>query len=200
MGIKGAKFWDDRDRLHSQENNPTEAYLKATLKETKLGWLESCGPSASVNCLDALGYDIVIECPGVFIPQSEEVLMDYFNDPNNKTKLNAIRAMDESIPENRVPQYYPVAVQEVFNAKAAFQWGKNFDSIVTMLVEGRAVQLCLIKPGHYIAAVAYDEDTKEIIYHDSWGARFPDGKGGFARRMSKAEYDQNVKDYFIVYV
>ncbi|MDR0556332.1 MAG: C39 family peptidase [Treponema sp.] len=63
---------------------------------------------------------------------------------------------------------------------------------------GQAVQLCLVKPGHYIAAVAYDDLTREIIFNDPWPGRFPGGNG-FNRRMGKAEFKGNVKPFLIVY-
>jgi hypothetical protein len=82
--------------------------------------------------------------------------------------------------------------------KAVFEWGADFDRAAAELRSGRAVQLCLVKPGHYIAAVAFDEGTREIVYNDPWPGRFKDGNG-FNRRMGEAEFKENVKPYRIVY-
>lgn len=196
--ISGTGYWDDRDRYHSQENNPTEALLKA-IKDGKVEWLESCGPTSAVNCLSAMGYNITVECPGLYAPQPEEVLMDFFNDPSNKSKLDAVRVVPDSIPKNRVPQYYPVAVKDVFNVDCAFRWGPTFGIVADLVSSGHAVQVCLIKPSHYIAMVAYDTISKELLYYDPHGSRFSDGKGGFARRMSEDEFESNVQRYYIVY-
>jgi hypothetical protein len=195
--IRGARFWNARDCYYIQTNNPTEEILR---KRSDGGWLVSCGPSAAVCCAAAMGYDVDIRCPGTYRPQSEEVLMDFFNDPRNYDVLN--RARPDTPPEvwhgNEVPQFYPAAVQAVFGVKAVFLWGKDFDKIAAYLAQGRAVQLCLVKPGHYIAAAAYDDEAREIIYNDPWPGRFSDGNG-FNRRMGRAEFQGNVKPFYIVY-
>jgi hypothetical protein len=196
--IKGVRLWDNEDVYYSQENNPTEAFLKATLGSRE-EWLETCGPTAAVNCLAAMGKNIEVTCPGVYKPQPEEVLMDFLNDPRNKIALNEVRVIDDTIPENRVPQYYPLAVRKVFGVSATFKWGLIFMDVAKCIIGGRAVQICLRRPGHYIAVIAYDEDARELIYNDSWGGRFSDGKGGWHRRMAWGEFNKNVKTYFIVY-
>jgi hypothetical protein len=147
-----------------------------------------------------MGCNVSCGCPGKYIPQSEEILMDFFNDPRNYAVLKAARP--DTPPDvwhgNEVPQFYPVAVQAVFGVPAVFLWGNDFDHAAADLVQGRAVQLCLVKPGHYIAAVAYDDEKQEIIYNDPWPGRFPDGNG-FNRRMGRDEWKANVKPYRIVY-
>jgi len=200
--FSGTRKWDSKEAYYSQENNPTEAYNKATLND-RGSWLESCGPTAAVNCLAAMGKNVVIKCPGAFLPQPEEVLMDYFNDPRNADKLKSVRDLGTggaTIPENRVPQYYPVAVRDVFGVGARFEWGASWDHIIKEIDRGRAVQICLTDPGHYLAVVAYtSEDGGLLIFNDSWGARFADGKGGFNRRMDKTELQSNVEPYRIIY-
>jgi hypothetical protein len=147
-----------------------------------------------------MGYPVLCECPGTYAPQSEEVLMDFFNDPRNYAVLKAARP--DTPPDvwhgNEVPQFYPAAVKAVFGVKAVFEWGADFDKTAAYLREGKAVQLCLVKPGHYIAAVAFDEGTREIVFNDPWPGRFKDGNG-FNRRMGEAEFKENVKPYRIVY-
>lgn len=198
--IRGTSCWADAYAYHSQENNPTEAYNKARLASHASYWLETCGPTSAVNCLAAMGKRLLIICPGVYSPQPEEVLMDYMNDPRNGEKLRKVRDLgDLNIPENQVPQYYPLAVYEVFRVRGRFEWGAKWDQVTKELDRMRAVQICLKSPSHYIAVVAYDQSKKELIYHDSWGARFGDGKGGFARRMTESELNTNVQPYRITY-
>jgi hypothetical protein len=147
-----------------------------------------------------MGHDVDIRCPGSYRPQGEEVLMDFFNDPRNYAALKAERP--DTPPDvwhgNEVPQFYPVAVPAVFGVTARFEWGNDYYHIASYLAEGKAVQLCFVKPGHYIAAVAYDDEKQEIIYNDPWPGRFEDGNG-FNRRMGKAECKANLKPYLIVY-
>jgi hypothetical protein len=126
--------------------------------------------------------------------------MDFFNDPRNYAALKAARP--DTPPDvwygNEVPQFYPVAVPAVFAVGAEFFWGNDFDKISAWLVQGKAVQMCLVKPGHYIAAVAYDDQAQEIIFNDPWPERFADGNG-FNRRIGRAEVKGNTKPFCIVY-
>jgi hypothetical protein len=147
-----------------------------------------------------MGYPVNINCPGSYHPQPEEVLMDFFNDSRNFEAFKQIReSLDpKKIPGNRVPQYYPYAVDKVFNVESHFAWNNQFDTIVEEIKKGNAVQLCLKKPGHYVAAIAYDDETDEIIFNDSWPDRFKD-KNGFNRRMGRNEYNKNVKKWYIGY-
>ena len=194
--IKGVQFWNDRACYFVQSNNPTEEILR---KRSDGIWLVSCGPSAAVTCIAAMGFDVEVKTPGGYKPQSEEVLMDFFNDPRNYSQLKAARP--ETPPDmwhgNEVPQFYPVAVTVVFGVKARFEWGAVFETVASELQNGKAVQLCLKKPGHYIAAVAYDDERNEVIFNDPWPRRFKDGNG-FNRRLSKADFS-NVKPFRIVY-
>jgi len=107
--IRGVKHWDSKDHYYVQTNNPTEEVLR---KRKNGNWLVSCGPTAAVSCLAAMGCDVAIRCPGEYKPQSEEVLMDYFNDPRNYETLRKIRP--ETPPDtyhgNEVPQFYAAAV------------------------------------------------------------------------------------------
>jgi hypothetical protein len=192
--IYGAKYWNDPARYYKQTNNPTEALL------AKMGkGLETCGPSSAVNCLAALGYTLEVAYPGGYVPQPEEILSDYMNDPRNYPKLRAARAdIDPAkMPGNRVPQYYPLSVREVFNAKAEYTYAASWDAIKKHFKAGNAVQICLEKPGHYLAGVAFDPVTDELIYHDPCPERT--GKGGRALRMGHEEYLTNVKNFCIVY-
>jgi len=197
-----AKYSTDRSRLHIQTNNPTEEQLrKDELEEggEVKGWLETCGPTAMVNCLDALGVDIEITTPGGYKPQPEEVAADYFNDPANYAKFRKIRndLGFDRVQGNRIPNLYPLAAKELFATEALVFLMRSWNEIVADLIAGYADQLCLKEPGHFIAAVDYDPTTGEIIYNDSHPART--GTDGFRLRMGLAEYEANVQACVIVY-
>ena len=195
--IKGAKYWDNASKTYYiQTNNPTESLLKTFYRRVVKSWLETCGPTAACSCLGALGYDLEISTPGSYRPQHEEVLSDYLNDPKTLEEREKVREGVSHIPGGRIPQFYPLAVMRVFGAKGEFQWLHNFDKIAGYLSQGKTVQLCLRNPGHYIAAVAYDDTNEELIYNDPWPGRT--GKG-FNLRMKRSEYDKNVTNYIIVY-
>ncbi len=192
--IVGARYWNDRARYYSQENNSIEALLKRTGRK----WLESCGPTACVTCLDVLGYDIAIRAQGVYAPQAEDVVTLAMNDPRFASTLAAIRGGVEALPGNRVPQYYPWAAKVVFNALALFVLPLSWTRLVDEIRSGAAVQICRIDPGHYVAAVAYDSETREIIYHDPWPSGQPDGDG-FSKKLTEDEYRGRFHPWGVVY-
>lgn len=202
--ILGAKYWNaDRAlRFHVQTNNPTEEQLrKDELEEGKAprGWLETCGPTSAVNGSDAVSdIQMSVTTPGGYSPQPEEVLADYFNDPANYEKFDKVRGdLNETVVQgNRIPNLYPLALREVFGVRAEFYLTLTRADVIANILAGRAVMVCLKNPGHYIAAVAYDTDTDEIIYHDSWPART--NTDGYALRMGATEYAANVQDCAVV--
>ncbi len=206
--IKGPPFWNDRSRYYVQTNNPTEQILK---KEGIKGWLESCGSTALTNCAAALGKDFTVTCPGGFQPQTDEIATGFLNDPRNYAKFLLARpnldpSLASSPPGNRVPQYFPVAAKELFGIEGVyigvFSTIDIWAAVVSELVNEHPVQLCLVNPGHYIAAVAYDEDKDEIIINDSWPGRFKDSLGGFNRRVTHTDLDSgpaNWKNFIVIY-
>jgi len=200
MNIKGSRFWNDREKAYfSQENNAFEHMLKCRLPEG-ISPLETCGPTAALNCLAALGHPVDVRTQGRYRPQPEDVLTSYFNDPANFDALrSAWSGLDpEMLPGNEVAQWYPLAVREVFGKPCEFAGAVSFYEAKAHLARGRSVQVCLRKPGHFVALVAIDVETEEFIVNDSWGSRWPDGDG-FNKRLPRAEYEKNVKPLSLVY-
>ena len=189
--------YDDPEAYYSQTNNVVETILAKTGANRKL---ETCGPTAAVILLDALGRLEQIDTPGGWAMQPEDVLACWFNDPRNYPAMRAIRGdIDPAdIMGNEVPQWYEAAVPAVFGVKVKFAWGLIAGHIEDALGGRRGVLATLIKPGHYIAIVGYDTDTREVIYHDPWPgnpwpARYA-GKPGQLRRLT-VEEQKNLKPY-----
>lgn len=193
--------WNHPDAYYSQENNAVESMLKKSSAPS--GWLETCGPTAAVTILDALGANIDIMTPGGWKPQPEDLLTLYLNDPRNERDLIMTRnnLRPDSIMGNRVPQYYQAAIPAVFGVPCRFEFGINPSLIIAALRAGRGLVLCMVKPGHYIAVVGYDTETNETIYHDPWqGNRWPAryaGKPGRLRRVTDSELAENFQGYRI---
>jgi len=197
--IIGLKKWNDPDTYFTQTNNPTEEILR---KEDGKGWLESCGPTAAVNCLAAASHKVTVETPGRYYPQPEEVLTDWFNDPRNYPRLEKIREGVDPAEwmGNEVPQYYPEAILDVFGVLAKFSWGSGYDEITAALKQNKGVMVCLKKPSHFIAIVAYKELEVALVYRDPWpGNTWPvrwRGKTGFNRSIEGRELE-NLQPYRI---
>ena len=193
MAIHGAFFWNDRQRAYfSQENNAFEHVLRCSLP-TGMSPLETCGPTASLNCLAARGYDVGVRMPGALSAPARGPAHRLFNDPGNFSSLSkAWSGLDPAkLRGNEVAQWYPLAVREVFAKSCEFTGSLSFYEAQAHLADGRPLQVCLRKPGHFIALVANDEEKAEFILNDSWGSRWPDGDG-FNKRLSRSEYEKNV--------
>jgi hypothetical protein len=201
--IRGTKKFDDRSTFSIQTNNATETLLSKVLpKDSRgipVGWLESCGPTSAINVIDSMGLDTKIKTPGGWSPQPEDVLFDWFSDQRNYPVMKLARSdIDpKDFLGNEVPQYYPDAVLAVFGVKAKYHESVGFTTISALVSGGEGAMICLKSPGHYLAVVAYDEATKELIYRDSWPGRT--GKDGFNLRMNADEYNANTKKFAIVF-
>lgn len=198
--ILGLKHWNDESTYYSQVNNPTEEILR---KEDGKDWLESCGATATVNVLAARGDDVSIITPGEYDPQPEEVLFDYFHDPRNYQKLEAVRrgAPPKDWMGNRIPQFYPTAIKDVFGVESRFEWGMAWKYVIVLLMKEIGVVGCIQEPGHYIGFVAHDPGKNELIYREPWpGNPWPPrnkGYTGFNRRMNVQEFESNMQQFRI---
>ena len=193
--IRGARLWADRSTFSVQTNNSIEAILR---KSAAPHWLETCGPTSAVNCLDALGWPTAIGLPGGGTVQPEDVLTLWMNDLKNAGIQDAARPDIDPADylDNEIPQYYPVALARVFGVKANFIMPAPFALIVEAVSSGAAVMICLKKPGHFLAVVAYDDVVRALIYRDPWPART--GTDGFNLRMSEAEFGANGQPFAVV--
>jgi hypothetical protein len=194
--IIGCSRWNDPNAFYDQLNNPTEHVLKLR-SGTRL---ETCGPTASLNCQSSVGVGVDFETPGGYAPQPEEVLTGWFNDSRNFLRMrNAWKGLDPGlVPGNEVAQWYPLGVYEVFGNRCDFVGALTPQQAVDHLRQGRAIQTCLRNPGHFIALVAFDQAKDEFILKDSWGSRWPRGDG-FCQRMSVREWQINSRPVNLVY-
>lgn len=192
--IYGAKKWADRSTFSVQTNNSIESILK---KAAAPHWLETCGPTSAVNCLDALGWSTAITLPGGGTVQPEDVLTLWMNDLKNAGLQKAERPDVDPATylDNEIPQYYPVALSRVFGARAEFNPSITFASVGARMSLYQAVMICLKSPGHFLAVVAFDDATHELIYRDSWPGRT--GSDGFNLRMGSEEFTANVQPFAV---
>jgi hypothetical protein len=189
--IIGTRRWNDPKVYYSQENNPAEHML---------GELETCGPTAAVNCLAAMDILPRWKTPGGYEPQPEQELTDFLNDPTQYLLLRSgWQGLNPSLVlGNEVAQWYPMAVHCVFGAVCRFRPTLTTEEALALLSKGRAVQVCLVNPGHFVALVAFDPDSQEFVINDPWGGRWPN-KSGWNQRMTIHEFLHNTQPKFLVF-
>lgn len=189
--ISGCKLWADRRTFSVQTNNSIENLLRRWSGKDR-GFLETCGPTSAVNVLDALGVPTAITSPKFASVQPEDFLTLWMNDPANRPSN-----IPDERPTNEYATAYPNAIGKVFGATVLYLEGQSFDQISAMVESGRGCMVCLVNPGHFLAVVAFDDATKELIYRDPWPNRTQ--TDGFNLRMGKAEFESNVKPYVLVF-
>ncbi len=190
--IQGAKYWDNREKCSRKQSN--------NAIETLVPGLSYCGPTAAAMAHDSLCDQFAEPNPygGLWSIQKEDYSTAFFLGTGNWPMFQKIRALDFKIwAPNEIPQYYPYMAKMVFGMDAEYREDCTFENIAKQCWEGNACQICLIKPGHYLIAVAYDDATQEIIYNDPWPERFQNGDG-FNRRLKKADFD-NIQNWYILY-
>ena len=203
--ITGAKFWEPRGvSYYIQTNNAIESILKkqiALLKaEKKIEWLESCAVEAGASCAASMGHDVTVSLPGGGTIQAGDACVIWANDPSNYKKLQIARDINPDLyMGNEIPQWLPVIFKEVLGVNTQFETGLSWKRLVSFLKGGHAVELHLIKPGHFISALAYDDKELEIIYNDSWPGRRGLRNKGFHERLTESEYDKSFSKYGIVF-
>lgn len=199
--IKGTKLWNDRKTFSIQTNNSVEAVLRKALARLgkDRGYLETCGPTSAINILDAMGKPTAWYSPSMAMIQPEDALTLWMNNPANTSALQLVRKdIDpDDYLGNEIPQYYPHAIGACFNVGCRYLEGQNFEWVASVVSEGHGVMICLKSPGHYLAVVAYDDETKELIYRDPWPGRT--GTDGYNLRMKKTEFDTNTKNFCVVF-
>lgn len=198
--IIGVRRWSDPKTYYVQDNNPTEHGLKVR-SGTGRGWLESCGPTAAVNCLAGLDKLPTLSLPGDYQPQPEQLLCDFFNDPNQFADLRlAWSGLDpQKVAGNEVAEWYPRAVARVFGVMTGrFVGALSDEAAISLLAKGQALQVCHVNPGHFITVLAYSAEEDSFIFNAPWAGRWPDGNG-WNRRMTRAEFTQNTKPVSVAY-
>jgi hypothetical protein len=188
--IKGTKCWDDRKTFSIQTNNSVENLLRLWSGKEK-GFLESCGPTAAINVLESMGHPVAIMSPAMAMIQPEDFLTIWMNDPKNTT------GFDATAPVNEYPRAYPNAITKAFGRTCRYLEGQSFEWISSMVSSGTGAMICMRNPGHFLAVVAFDNLTNELIYRDPWPNRT--NTDGFNLRMGKKEFDTNVKPYVVVF-
>lgn len=189
QGIKNRK---DPSIRYDQEENSHESFVKKLFARynIKAGNLVSCGASSCAALAEGMGWLKPEDYPqinGKSI-QFDDFIMSYMNDPRNGFTT------DPLIFDNEIIKNYVTLIKDLFNKKALYRRDLNFKNVAANLCIGQGVQLCLIDPGHFIAAIEYDHSDNTIVYLDS--RKLP---GSIYKKLTPADFS-NVMSYGIVYL
>jgi hypothetical protein len=181
--IHGVKNWNKPIR-YSQNNNAIERILKLRFLEktgSSIGYLESCSASSFCTILEGIGAISPEELPtynGLAI-QPEDFFMCLVNDPNNDDLFN-----QSNILHNRDLHTWERVAKQL-KLSTEYLRLPSFSQLCDHILSGHG---CILQmPGHYVAAIAYDDTKIEILYHDPWdGNPLNKNKGNKERLSNKA--------------
>jgi hypothetical protein len=198
--MTGIKNYSNPHIRYEQTRNAVEAIILRILKERlpkddkPIGYLESCGACAFCCLMEGMGYlqskDYFTFPTGARV-QMDDAVMLYLNDP--------ARGYTDIMP-NRTALAYRAAALDLYNVQAKIIEPCAFNMVIDEIRKHHGVQLCLEDPGHWIAAIAYDDIHREIVFMDSWGERPGLKNGGINERLTEGEYNSNVKKFMVVYL
>lgn len=186
--ITGTKKWQDESIRYIQTNAIIERFL-ADLKTAKQVsfWLESCNVSAACCGVESVGGEWKVRLPalnGKNILSQKDIMFGFlYSDLGGKWK-------NDGICENEVAENIVYAVNQLSTAKAKLIKTISatcVESIISSLKKGNACELSYTTRyggGHYICLVAYDDDTKEFIYYNSWPEDPENKNNGIKERFS----------------
>jgi len=166
--------------------------------------LETCSMHSAVNALMAVHPNppsVVVGPPGgVGQIRLPDYLMAWCNTPGNFPAIQQVLpGVDLSTVEvNEYRQAIPLAMLTVFGSPCICVPGQTKDKVIDFLKAGKAVEVGLVSPKHFVAIVAYDETTDEFIYVDPDDRRHPDGNWVNAR-CKYGVGDGNWSDILVVH-
>ncbi len=166
-------------------------------------WLETCGDHTAVNMAILGGFldDEAVQNPGApasWLPRKPDLLMLYFCDPRDDAELENVRSVPETTLNNEIPQYYPLAMREVFGVDCVYVENLDFDAIKNYISQGYSVQIATINPGHFVGAYDYDSTNDNLIICDPWPDHIANGEW-WKVPYSRTDVQGNVAPWGIVY-
>lgn len=196
--IYGIKKWKDTSIRYLQTTAIIERFL-ADLKAAKqLSFsLESCNVSSACCGVEGVGAEWRVRLPqlnGRNVLSQKDIMFDYLY-----SDLPGLYKAD-GICENEVPENLVMAVNALSTAHARLIKDNCIENMKQSLKKGSACVLSYLTDyggGHYICVVAYNEDTKEFIYYNSWPDDKMNRNGGIQERFSEADLAKRMRPRYI---
>jgi len=202
--IRGIKNHLDVFIRYDQTRNATEnikkGYLMELVKEGKLTddnikFLESCGMSAFSTEMEGLGY-LMPYMYFTFPGQADRTIQ--MDDAHMITANDPKYEIHKYLLDNRLLDTYITLAIECYDCPAYSLDEVTFGMAADLLIYGEGIQVCLKKPGHWIALIDYDDELDAIRFHDSWGGRPGLKNKGFHEIILREEWS-NVQSQVVVY-
>jgi hypothetical protein len=200
--IHGAYNWNNQNIRYNQENRIIEKFLADLKAAKKLDfWLESCNVCACACSVEAVGASWKCNLPAIngnFILMQADLLFDYiYSSAYGKWSR-------DGVCENEMPEHLTAAIIAMSTAQAELHTYTTAEEAVIAMKEavniGHAAVFSYLTDyggGHYIVAVAFDEDTDEFICYDSWAENKHCKNGGVKERYTTDFMKKRVRTRFI---
>jgi hypothetical protein len=200
--ISGTYNWNNQNIRYDQKIRIIEKFLADLKTSKKLDfWLESCNVCACACAVEAVGASWKSNLPSIngdFILSQADLLFDYIYSASYG------KWRDDGICENEVPEHLAAAIGAMSTAHAELH---TFTTAAEAAAEMKgAVQkghaavfsyLTDYGSGHYIVAVAFDDETNEFICYDSWADNRHCRNAGVKERYSVNFMAERARTRFI---
>src|SRR5574344_397818 len=200
--IRGAYNWNNQNIRYNQENRIIEKFLADLKYAKKLDfWLESCNVCACACSVEAVGATWKSNLPainGSYILTQADLLFDYiYSSTYGKWSR-------DGVCENEVPEHLTAAINAMSTAKAELHTYLSAAETVEAMKEAVNTEHAAVfsyltdyGSGHYIVAVAFDDETNEFICYDSWSENKHCKNGGAKERYTIDFIQERVRTRFI---
>jgi len=198
--INGILHWNNKNIRYSQNKNASDNMIKKVLSEnnilTKYNWLEMCGISAFCTIIEGMGFIIEKDYPDVLGLgiQLDDYLAMFMNDPKNDHIFSGGNTFD-----NRVMRNYKTLFAMMFKYGIAVYSEWTWESLTAEIFKGNGALICKKKPGHYVAAIAYDNKKDIILTSDPNSESIYLKHGGWHEEITKEEFELNIHKWAIVF-
>lgn len=209
---KGLKYWSEPQRYCDQNNNSVEKIKRSTVADivtelkiklpsqyhttlewyNKYYWKESCSAESIYTCLDCMGHltyqDVTWNNLKV---QPSDFMVMHINDPKYDKEYQGGLKMDNRY----IYSWQKVLIKMGY--KTAIKKAPSPAFISEHVSTNHGVMINI--PGHYCAAIAWDYDTDEMIYHNPNPADGRNKNKGRWERLKAEDFDTMPVKYALAF-
>lgn len=138
----------------------------------------NCMPETMAVALLASKQDTSMFTPGVQI--GDCLMMGFFNPENEQLLMSykkSKKANFKKIAANQRPQCAEILLNEIIYKRPVckFSWSWSWKKLIDIVNRGNVAKIHGKFPGgpHYVLAIGYDLEVKEMIYIDTYNLHYP---------------------------